>query len=101
MSESKVFYWDITMIHDFETQRQATFDKQPKEAMHHFLGEVNDYIDFVNKISELLRLSEGIGTEPLDKDITIGDVMLSLMRKGEKLRTNAEILHDYASQLDE
>lgn len=88
------------MTQDFEKQMQAIFEKQPKEAIHGFLSDVYDYIDYVNKISELIRISEGIGTEPLDKDITVGDVMLSLIRKGEQVRTRAEILHEYANKID-
>ncbi len=88
------------MSQDFETQMQVMLEKQPKEAIHGFLGDVYDYIGFVNRVSELLRLSEGIGTEPLDKDITIADVMLSVVRKGEILRTTAEILHEYANKIE-
>lgn len=89
------------MTQDFESRMQSTFEKQPGEAIHEFLDDVYDYIGFVNKVSELLRLSEGIGTEPLDKDITIADVMLSLIRKGEMLHTSAEILHEYASNIEQ
>lgn len=87
-------------MQDFEKEMQAFLEKHPREAIHGFLGDVYDYIGFVNKVSELLRLSEGIGTEPLDKDITIGDVMLSLIRKGEMLRTSAEKLHEYANHIE-
>lgn len=73
---------------------------QTKATIHDFLGDVYDYIGFVNKVAEILRLSEGIGTEPLDRDLTVGDIMLSLIRKGERLQTHAEHLHDYATTLD-
>lgn len=86
---------------DYESRKQAILDKRPDEAIHEFLNDVYDYISFVNKVSELLRLSEGIATEPLDKDINIGDVMLSVIRKGEILHTSAEILHDYANNIEE
>lgn len=89
------------MSQDFESRMQAILEKQPDEAIHEFLNDVYDYIGFVNKVSELLRLSEGIGTEPLDKDITIGDIMLSVIRKGEILHTSAEILHEYASNIEQ
>lgn len=80
---------------------QDILQKHPKEAIHGFLDNVYDYIGYVNKVSELMRLSEGIGTEPLDRDITVGDVMLSLVRKGEQLRTTAEVMHEYALKIDE
>ncbi|MEL6307137.1 MAG: hypothetical protein AAFN11_01415 [Chloroflexota bacterium] len=81
-------------------QTSAVSATTPKEAIHPFLDDVYDYINFVNRVSEVIRISEGIGTEPLDKDITVGDVMLSLVRKGEMLRTTAEQLHEYANKLD-
>lgn len=89
------------MSQDFEVQMQAIMDKHPKQAIHEFLADVYDYIGFVNRISEVMRLSEGIGTEPLDTDITVGDVMLSLVRKGEMLRTTAEMMHEYASKIED
>ncbi|MEL6403806.1 MAG: hypothetical protein AAFR81_05545 [Chloroflexota bacterium] len=81
-------------------QTSAVSATTPKEAIRPFLDDVYDYINFVNRVSEVIRISEGIGTEPLDKDITVGDVMLSLVRKGEMLRTTAEQLHEYANKLD-
>lgn len=88
-------------MQDFDTQLQAILDKQPKEAIQGFLNDVYDYIGYVNRVSELLRLSEGIGTEPLDSDITVGDVMLSVLRKGEMLRTTAEMLHEYSNRIED
>lgn len=84
---------------DYESRMRAIFEKKPDSAIHDFLSEVYDYVDFVNQVSEILRLSEGIGSEPLDKDMTIGDVMLSIVRKGERLRSSAEILHEYANRM--
>lgn len=89
------------MSKDFEQQMKQILDKQPKEAIHGFLNDVYDYIGFVNKVSELIRLSEGIGTEQLDKDITVADVMMTVLRKGEELHTTAEIMHEYASKIPE
>ena len=71
-----------------------------KEAVHSFLGDVRDYVGFVNKVAELIRLSDGIGTEPLDKDLTVGDLMLALIRKGENLQLSADKLHDLANRID-
>ncbi len=88
------------MNHDFDVQMKQILDKQPKEAIHGFLHDVYDYIGFVNKVSELIRLSDGIGTEQLDTDITVGDIMLTMVRKGEILHTRAEIMHEYASKID-
>mgnify|MGYP000330201441 CR=1 FL=1 len=89
------------MGQNFEEQLNSTLEKQPKEAIHEFLNDVYDYIGFVNKVSELIRLSEGIGTEPLDTDITVADVMLTMVRKGEQLHTTAEIMHEYASHIED
>lgn len=88
------------MANDYQQQLEDALAKQPKEVIHGFLVDVYNYIGFVNRVSELIRISEGIGTEPLDKDITVGDVMLSMVRKGEQLHTTAEILHEYANQID-
>lgn len=88
------------MNQDFEEQMKQILAKHPKEAIHSFLSEVYDYIGFVNKVSELIRLSEGIGTEQLDKDITVADIMLTMVRKGEQLHTTADIMHEYASKID-
>lgn len=88
------------MSDNLQAQDDALLQKTPKEAIHPFLDDVYDYIDFVNRVSEVIRLSEGIGTEPLDRDMTVGDVMLSLIRKGERLRFSAERLHDYANNQD-
>ena len=73
---------------------------QTKETIHAFLGDVRDYVGFVNKIAELIRISDGIGTEPLDTDLTVGDLMLALIRKGEKLQLSADMLHDFANKLN-
>jgi|GEM_PF-4073021 len=89
------------MTQDFDTQMQMMLEKPPKEAIHTFLGDVYEYLGYVNRVSELLRLSEGIGTEPLDTDITVGDVMLSVLRKGEMLRNTAEMLHEYANKIEQ
>ena len=88
------------MSQNFDELVAKINEKHPKEAIHGFLKEVYDYIGFVNKVSELIRLSDGIGTEQLDKDITVSDIMLTMVRKGEKLHTTAEIMHDYASKID-
>ncbi|MGJ3237472.1 MAG: hypothetical protein ACFE0Q_02085 [Anaerolineae bacterium] len=84
---------------EYDTQRQQMMNQNPTDAIHNFVHDVNDYIGFVNRVSELLRISDGIGSEPLDKDLTVGDLMLSLVRRGEILHTRAEIMHDYANQL--
>ncbi|GAB5493193.1 MAG: hypothetical protein Phog2KO_34080 [Phototrophicaceae bacterium] len=89
------------MSQNFEEKLNSVLEKQPKEAIHEFLNDVYDYIGFVNKVSELIRLSEGIGTEQLDKDITVADVMLTMVRKGEQLHTTAEIMHEYASHIED
>lgn len=72
---------------------------QTKDTIQSFVGDVRNYLDFVNKIAELIRISDGIGTEPMDKDITVGDLMLALIRKGEQLQLSADTLHELASSL--
>jgi hypothetical protein len=80
--------------------KKDTTALESKEAIHSFLGDVRDYVGFVNKIAELIRISDGIATEPLDKDITVGDLMLALIRKGEILHLSAEKLHDLANDIN-
>ena len=85
---------------DYEKLLEAYLAKEPKEAIHGLLAEMRDYLSFVNKIAELLRLSDGISEQRLDQDITVGDIMLTMLRKGERVRSIAEIMYDYANQLD-
>ena len=73
----------------------------PTEVMQGFAGDVREYVNFVNKIAEVIRLSDDVGKIPVDTDLTVADLMLTMLRRGEKLNTLADIFHEYASRLDE
>lgn len=85
----------------FEQQLAELMEQTPREAIHHFLFDVRDYIGLVNKIAELMRMTETISESKLDEQTKVGEVMLWLLQRGEKLRTSADMLHEYASQLDQ
>lgn len=71
-----------------------------KKTLHSFLADVNNYLDFVNRVAELLRISDGIGTEALDEDITVSDLMQALVRKGELLQGSMNKLQDLAKKIN-
>ncbi|MDQ7027351.1 MAG: hypothetical protein Q9P44_17540 [Anaerolineae bacterium] len=54
----------------------------------------------MNKIAEVMRLSDDIREQSLDADITVNDLMLTLLRRGEKLNNMVDMLYDYATRFD-
>ena len=85
---------------DYDDRMKKLMQQSPQEAMQSFAGDVRDYVAFVNKIAEVIRLTDEVGKVPLDADITVADLMLTLLRRGEKLNMLADIFHEYASRLD-
>ena len=86
---------------EYDEQFEKWMQQLPPEAMQSFAGDVREYVNFVNKIAEVIRLSDDISKIRLDADLTVADLMLTLLRRGEKLNTLADMFHEYARQLDE
>lgn len=77
-----------------------TWEEQPsKQVIQAFLGDVRGYVAFVNKVSELLRITDETADIQLDGDTTVGDLMHWVLQRGENLQTSADQLHDYMNGL--
>lgn len=85
---------------DYDKQQQAWMQQAPKQVLQSFAQNTRDYVNLVNKIAEVMRLTEDIGNKSLDKDITVNDLMLTLVRRGEKLNNMVDLLYDYATRMD-
>jgi hypothetical protein len=85
---------------DFDKQQAAWMQQPPKQAMQSAAHHTREYINLVNRIAEVIRLTDDIGNKPLDADVTVNDLMLTLVRRGEKLNSLVDMLHEYASRLD-
>ena len=85
---------------DYDAQYSAWMQQPPKQAMQSVTNDIREYTRLVNRIAEVIRLSDDIAKIPLDTDLTIADLMMTLVRRGEKLSQKADMLHDYASRLE-
>lgn len=88
------------MSDDYEKQHQAWMQQPPKQALQSFAGDVREYLKLVNKIAEVIRLTDDVSKRPIDTDITVADLMLTLLRRGEKLNGEVDKLHEYATRFD-
>jgi hypothetical protein len=97
---SRCELWGIDAMSEYDERLKKWMQQPPQEAMQSFAGDVRDYVALVNKIAEVIRLSDDISKISLDTDLTVADLMLTLLRRGEKLNTLADVFHEYASRLD-
>ncbi|MCA9913244.1 MAG: hypothetical protein KC496_07835 [Anaerolineae bacterium] len=86
---------------DFADQIHAWEAQPSKQVMQSFLGDVRGYVSFVNKVSELLRLTDDAAGIELDGETTVADLMHWVIQRGERLQTSADMLHDYVNGLAE
>ena len=77
----------IHTMSEYDERLKKWMQQSPQDVMQSFAGDVRDYVALVNKIAEVIRLSDDISKIPLDTDLTIADLMLTLLRRGEKLNT--------------
>jgi hypothetical protein len=79
-----------------------TWDARPsKQVIQSFLGDVRGYVAFVNKVSELLRITDETAEIELDGDTTVSDLMHWVLQRGENLQMSADMLHEYVNGLAE
>lgn len=89
------------MTDDSKETQEASTSQPNKQTIQNFAIDVRDYVNFVNRIAEVIRLTDDVGNRVLDADLTVNDVLRSLVRRGEKINTEADKLYDFASRLDE
>ena len=84
---------------DHDAQYSAWMQQKPQEAIQSVTDEVREYTRLVNRIAEVIRLTDDIAKMNLDADVTVADLMMTLVRRGEKLSQKADMLHDYSTRL--
>jgi hypothetical protein len=85
---------------DYNQQHETWMQQQPKQVMQSIAQQTREYVTLVNRIAEVIRLSDDISNKSLDADITVADLMLTLVRRGEKLNQLVDMLHEYTSRMD-
>jgi len=77
----------------------ALEDQPSREVIQSFLGDVRGYVAFVNKVSELLRITDETAEIHLDGETTVADLMHWVLQRGENLQMSADMLYDYMNGL--
>ncbi len=79
-----------------------TWEEQPsKQVIQSFLSDVRGYVTFVNRVSELLRITDETAEIALDGETTVADLMYWVLQRGENLQVSADMLYEYVNGLAE